>query len=120
VQTFAVALAVYATDPTLGGGAAASGQGFTIQTGGTGADGYNVGSNGAAFGVPNNAVLTVSQVLQILNNNYNPTPSSTVGIGTTAPIRKPSRPTNTTSSPSSHTNWVTLSDWAKMPRRRRQ
>jgi hypothetical protein len=71
-QTFAVALAVYATDPTLGGGSASAGQGFTVQPGGTGSDTFNVGSNGAAFGVANNTSLTVLQILQILNTNYDP------------------------------------------------
>jgi uncharacterized repeat protein (TIGR01451 family) len=71
-QTFAVALAVYATDPTLGGSAAASGQGFVVQPGGTGSDTFNVGSNGAAFGVANSSSLSVLQILQILNNNNNP------------------------------------------------
>jgi hypothetical protein len=71
-QTFAVALAVYATDPTLGGGSASIGQGFTVKPGGTGSDTFNVGSNGAAFGVANNTSLTVLQVLQILNLNYSP------------------------------------------------
>jgi hypothetical protein len=32
-----------------------------------------VGSNGAAFGVPNNMTLTVLQILQIANANYNST-----------------------------------------------
>ncbi len=71
-QTFAVALAVYATDPTLGGGSASSAQGFTVKSGGTGSDVVNIGSNGAAFGVVNGSTLTVNQVLQILNSNYNP------------------------------------------------
>ncbi len=72
-QTFAVALAVYATDPSLGGGSASTGQGFTVKPGGTGSDTFNVGSNGAAFGVAKNTSLTVLQVLQILNSNFNPT-----------------------------------------------
>ena len=72
-QTFAVALAVYATDPTLGGGAASTIQGFVVRSGATGGDTFNVGSNGAAFGVANNTSLSVLQVLQILNTNYNAT-----------------------------------------------
>jgi hypothetical protein len=72
-QTFSVALAIYATNPALGGGSVSAGYGFTVKAGGTGADTFNVGSNGAAFGVPNNTTLTVSQLVQILNTNYNPT-----------------------------------------------
>jgi uncharacterized repeat protein (TIGR01451 family) len=72
-QAFANALAIYATDPTLGGGSAAASQGFTVKTGGTGSDTFNVGSNGAAFGVPNNTTLTVLQILTTLNSNYSPT-----------------------------------------------
>jgi hypothetical protein len=72
VQTFAVALAVYATDPTLGGGSAATGQGFTVKAGGTGSDTFNVGSNGAAFGVSNNTSLSVFQILKTLNSNFDP------------------------------------------------
>jgi hypothetical protein len=72
-QTFAVALAVYATDPTLGGNATAASYGFVVKSGGTGSDSFNVGSNGAAFGVPNNTLLSVFGILQILNSNYNPT-----------------------------------------------
>ena len=73
VQTFAVALAVYATDPTLGGGSASTTQGFKVVNGGTGSETYNIGSNGAAFGVANNTSLTVLQILQILNADYNAT-----------------------------------------------
>jgi hypothetical protein len=54
VQAFAVALGVFA-----GGGG----------TGGT----FNIGSNGAAFGVANGTSLPVSQILQILDTNFNPT-----------------------------------------------
>ena len=72
-QTFSVALAVYATDPALGADSTAAHNGFTIKPGGTGSDSYNVGSNGAAFGVLNNTSLNVFQILQILNSNYNPT-----------------------------------------------
>jgi hypothetical protein len=82
-QTFGVALAVYATDPTLGGSSAATGQGFTVKPGGTASDTYNVGSNGAAFGVANNTSLTVMQVLQTLNSNYNPTTKQFYGGDTT-------------------------------------
>jgi hypothetical protein len=72
VQAFAVALAIYATDPTLGGGSASSGQGFIVKPGGTGSDTFNVGQSGGAFGVPNGTTLTVLQIMQILDSNYNP------------------------------------------------
>ncbi len=72
-QTFALALAVYATDPTLGGGSASTGQGFAVEPGGTGNQGFNVGSNGAAFGVANNTTLSVTDILMILNSDYNAT-----------------------------------------------
>jgi hypothetical protein len=73
VQTFAVALAAYATDPTLGANSTVASYGFNIKSGGTGSDTYNIGSNGAAFGVANNASLSVLQILQSLNSNYDPT-----------------------------------------------
>ena len=34
---------------------------------------YNVGGNGTAFAVSNNTPLNVATILQVLNNNYNPT-----------------------------------------------
>src|SRR5207248_7907679 len=52
VQAFAVALGLYST----------GGQGT-----------FNVGSNGAAFGVANNTILTVGQVLTAVNANFSPT-----------------------------------------------
>src|SRR5205823_9476894 len=52
VQAFAVALGLYST----------GGQGT-----------FNVGSNGAAFGVANNTTLTVGQILTSVNNNFSPT-----------------------------------------------
>jgi hypothetical protein len=51
VQAFAVALGLYAS----------GGQGS-----------YNVGSNGAAFGVADNTVLTVAEVLKALDANFSP------------------------------------------------
>ena len=61
-QFFATALAVYVTDSTLAGTTATS-FGFTVTTDGTGTNVFNVGDNGAAFGVADN---TYVQVLDLL------------------------------------------------------
>jgi uncharacterized repeat protein (TIGR01451 family) len=65
-QVLATALAVYATDSSLAGGTMASSDGFIVGNAGTGTGSktYNVGSSGAAIGVPNNTTLTVLQILQ--------------------------------------------------------
>ena len=60
----ASALAVYATDPTLAGGTYAHTFGFNTPANGTGLDSYNVGSNGAALGLPNNKSQTVLGLLE--------------------------------------------------------
>ena len=60
----ATALAVYATNTSLGGNAVAVAKGFTVNSVGTGASTYSVGANGAAFGVPNNTTLTVFDLLK--------------------------------------------------------
>jgi uncharacterized repeat protein (TIGR01451 family) len=52
VQAFAVALGAHAS------------------TGGAGS--FNVGNNGAAFGVPNNTVLPIGQILTAADANFNP------------------------------------------------
>jgi uncharacterized repeat protein (TIGR01451 family) len=70
-QAFAVALAVYVTNSNLGTQSCVTKFGFTFGAG-TGGTTYNVGSNGAALGVPNDTSLTVLQILQIANANYNP------------------------------------------------
>ena len=46
--------------------------GFIATVGGLGEETYNVGNNGAAFGVPNGTTLTVFDVMQTANANYNP------------------------------------------------
>jgi hypothetical protein len=66
-QILGAALAVYVTDPTLAGGTMAAGYGFKVGNGGTGSKVFSVGSNGAAFGVPNNTKLTILQLLQAVN-----------------------------------------------------
>jgi len=65
-QILGVALATYVTDSSLAGTGATQ-YGFTVSTLGTGQATYNVGSNGAAFGVPNNTTLTVNQILAATN-----------------------------------------------------
>src|SRR5689334_6458674 len=62
-EVLATALNVYATTSSLGG-AWAQAYGFKVDTYGLGARSYNVGSNGAAFGVANNTVRDVYQLLQ--------------------------------------------------------
>jgi SdrD B-like domain/Prealbumin-like fold domain len=61
------ALNVYATTSSLGGSIGTS-YGFAVSSTGFGADTYNIGSNGTAFGVANNTVLTVWQILDATND----------------------------------------------------
>jgi hypothetical protein len=63
-QVLSAALATYVTSSNLAGGSYAASYGFSVTTSGTGAGTYNVGSNGAAFGVPNNTVASVLGLLQ--------------------------------------------------------
>jgi hypothetical protein len=72
VQAFAVALGIYADTPGLGFNSTAAKFGFKPVPGGGGSLTFNVGSNGAAFGVPNGTTLTVMQILQIVDSNFNP------------------------------------------------
>jgi hypothetical protein len=65
-QVLATALNVYATTQSLGG-TAGQAYGFTITATGLGADSYNVGSDGAAFGVPNKTTLNVYQLLKAVD-----------------------------------------------------
>jgi hypothetical protein len=71
-QAFAVALGVYADTPGLGFNATAAKFGFIPVPGGGASLTFNVGNDGAAFGVPNNTVLTVGQILTIVNANFDP------------------------------------------------
>jgi hypothetical protein len=61
-QVLGVALAVYSTTSSLGGTAAAR-YGFTVDAIGTGHRLFNIGSNGAAFGVANNTNMEVLDIL---------------------------------------------------------
>jgi N-acetylneuraminic acid mutarotase len=69
-QVLATALNVYATTQSLGGTAATK-YGFTVNAYGLGAYSYNVGSDGAAFGVANNTTLNVYQLLMAVNTKAN-------------------------------------------------
>lgn len=75
VQAFAVALGLYADTTSLGGqslldnGLAAK-YGFVVTAGGAGT--FNIGGNGAAFGVSNDSVLSVQQILSDVDAAFNP------------------------------------------------
>ncbi len=66
-QVMAVALASYVTNQTLAGTTAAA-YGFLVTENGVGARTFNVGSNGAAFGVANNSNVTVLDLLLAVNS----------------------------------------------------
>ena len=61
------ALSVYATTASLGGTAGTQ-YGFSVSAVGLGAYSFNVGSSGAAFGVANNTVLNIYQILKAANS----------------------------------------------------
>lgn len=63
-QVLATALSVYAINATLDSTGVAAHYGFTVSGTGLGTDTVNVGSNGDAFGVANNSVLTVLDLLK--------------------------------------------------------
>jgi hypothetical protein len=70
-QALSVALGVYADTSSLSGtGTLAAKYGFKVTPGGFGGATFNVGSNGAAFGVANNTSPTVLQILTAVNKNY--------------------------------------------------
>jgi hypothetical protein len=62
----ATALNVYATTQSLGGTAAET-YGFQVTATGLGADSFNVGTDGAAFGVANNTILNVYELLEAVS-----------------------------------------------------
>jgi hypothetical protein len=72
VKAFTVALSCYASTIGLGFDSTAAQVGFIGTVDGLGNQTYNVGNNGAAFGVPNGTPLTVFQVMAMANANYNP------------------------------------------------
>lgn len=65
-EMLALALSVYVTNSNLAGNAAAS-YGFSVSTTGLGASTLNVGTSGAAFGLDDNAIMTVSELLLRIN-----------------------------------------------------
>jgi hypothetical protein len=67
-QVLATCLSVYVTNSNLAGCTTATSCGFTVNSTGSACAGYNVGSNGAAFGVSNNTSLTLLQLLLDVNN----------------------------------------------------
>jgi hypothetical protein len=72
-EVLAVALNVYATTTSLGGDAVNAGvaYGFSVSATGLGADSFNVGSDGAAFGVANNTTCNVYELLLAVNQQAN-------------------------------------------------
>lgn len=60
------ALNVYATTLSLGG-TIGQGYGFTISADGLGADSFNVGAGGAAFGVAKKTTLNVYELLKAVD-----------------------------------------------------
>jgi len=66
-EALALALAVYVTNSGLAGTTATS-YGFAVSAAGLGTATVNVGSNGAAFGVKNNVVLTITELLSRTNS----------------------------------------------------
>ncbi len=67
-EVLATSLEVFTTTLSLGG---TTGQayGFTVNSSGLGAYSWNIGASGQAFGVPNNTVLDVYQILLAANNS---------------------------------------------------
>ncbi len=74
VQAFAVALGIYSTTSSLGGASLVSNKlaakyGFHVTAAGSGNDSVTIGSNSSAFGT--SGTLTVTQIMQIVNSNFN-------------------------------------------------
>jgi hypothetical protein len=65
-RALGVALDIYARTQSLGGSAAAP-FGFTVTAYGLGAYDFNIGTNGAAFDVPNQTTLNVYQTVRAVN-----------------------------------------------------
>jgi hypothetical protein len=65
-RALATALSVYATTTSLGGNAGVA-YGFSVSATGLGARSYNVGKDGAAFGVANNTTRNVYALLLAVN-----------------------------------------------------
>jgi ELWxxDGT repeat protein len=67
-QVLATALSVYVTNATLDSTQVAAQYGFTVSGDGVGTATVNVGSNGDAFGVPNNTIMSVLDLLLATND----------------------------------------------------
>jgi hypothetical protein len=67
-DALALALNVYVTNSTLAGNTAAS-YGFTVSSSGLGIATANVGTSGAAFGLNNNTVMTIAELLSRANTS---------------------------------------------------
>ena len=67
-QVLATALSVYATNATLDSTAVAAQYGFTVSGYGLGTATVNVRNSGAAFGVADNTVMTVMDLLLATNS----------------------------------------------------
>ena len=65
-QIFATALAVYVTNLSLAG-STATGYGFNVSANGVGTSTINVGTAGQAFGVANNTLVSVMDLLLAVN-----------------------------------------------------
>jgi hypothetical protein len=63
-ETLALALSTYVTKSSLAGNVAAA-YGFAVSTNGSATATFNVGTNGAAFGVNDNTVLTIQDLLTL-------------------------------------------------------
>ena len=66
-QVMATALAAYVTSSDLAGTTAAA-YGFLVDAEGVGAATFNVGDSGAAFGVTDGTVMTISAMLKATND----------------------------------------------------
>jgi hypothetical protein len=66
VGFLALALAVYVTKANLAGNSGTS-YGFAVSTGGLGSATASVGASGAAFGINNNTVMTIAELLSRTN-----------------------------------------------------
>ena len=73
-QVMATALAVYVTNQSLAGTTAAA-YGFLVTANGVGTRTFNVGGNGAAFGVANNSKVTVLDLLLAVNTRSQKRPA---------------------------------------------
>ncbi len=65
-ETLSLALATYVTNSTLAGSVATS-YGFGVSTSGLAIATFNVGADGAAFGVADNSVLSIIDLLNLTN-----------------------------------------------------